>query len=87
MEQEQSAYTAAGPRWAEQPARTVRLLKAPEVADRLNVSEAKVWKLLSRGELDSLKIDFSRLIPETAVDEFIARKLAEEQARRAGSAA
>jgi excisionase family DNA binding protein len=79
--------TTAQPRWGVQPTGTIRLLTVPEAAKRLSVSQPKAWDLVSRGELDSLKIDASRRIPEPAVDEFIIRKLAEDQARRAGPSA
>jgi excisionase family DNA binding protein len=86
MEQTAGNGTATEPRWRKQPARTIKLLTVPEAAERLRVSPAKVWALVGRGELDSLKIDASRRIPEDAVDEFITRKLADESARRAGAA-
>jgi excisionase family DNA binding protein len=76
------------PRRAAEPARNIQLLKIPEVAARLSLSVTKVWQMVYSGELDSLKIDSSRRIPDYTVDEYIARGVAaEEQARRAGSAA
>ncbi len=75
------------PAWADGPALNVHLLTVPEVAGRLRVSTAKVWQLLQRGELRSLKIDASRRIPSDAIDEYIASLAEAEQARRAGSAA
>jgi excisionase family DNA binding protein len=84
MEQEQT--TAAAPRWGEQAARTIQLLTVPEVAERLRLSEAKVWILVGRGDLRSVKIDKSRRIPDDALGEYFAQLAAEEQARRAGAA-
>ncbi len=73
-------------RWAEQPARTVQLLTVPQVARRLNVSPAKVWSLISRGKLESLKIDRSRRVPDDAVDRYVAGLLADDEALRARTA-
>jgi excisionase family DNA binding protein len=87
MGQEQTAYAAAAPRWGEQAARTIQLLTVPEAAARLRVSEAKVWTLVGRGDLHSVKIDASRRIPEDALAEYVAQLAAEEErARRAGAA-
>jgi excisionase family DNA binding protein len=71
----------------EDTARTIQLYTAPEVADRLRVSVAKVWVLISSGRLRSLKIDSSRRIPEDALAEYVADRAAEERVRRAGSSA
>jgi excisionase family DNA binding protein len=83
---EQGQNTAA-PHWGKQAADTVQLLTVPQAAKRLAVSTAKVWILLSRGDLRSVKIDASRRVPEDALREYVAKLAAEEQARRAGSAA
>jgi excisionase family DNA binding protein len=77
MEREQE------PRWTGQAARSVRLLTVPQAAERLAVSEGKVWQLVSSGRLMSVKIDASRRIPDDAVDDYIAELVAEAgQARR-----
>jgi excisionase family DNA binding protein len=78
--------TGTPPSWATEP-RQIQLLTVPEVATRLRVCEAKVWQLLQRGLLRSVKIDTSRRIPEDAVAEYVASLVADEAARRAGSAA
>ncbi len=70
-----------------EPTRSVRLLTVPQVAEILNVSEPKVWQLVGRGKIRSLKIDTSRRVTPQAVDEYIASLVADEQARQAGSAA
>jgi excisionase family DNA binding protein len=44
--------------------RPVQMLTVPQVAAILNVSQGKVWQLLARGKLDSVKIDASRRIRE-----------------------
>jgi len=65
-----------------------KLLTVSQVAERLAISEAKTWQLVSTGELHSLKIDWSRRIPESAVAEFIRKRVAaEEQRTGPGSAA
>ena len=71
----------------EQATRTTRLLTIHEVMERLRLSEAKTRRLVVRGDIRSVKIDASRRVPEDAIDEYIATLVAEEAARRAGSAA
>jgi excisionase family DNA binding protein len=56
---------------------TETLLTPDEVADQLKVGRAKVYELMDRGELPSLKIDRCRRIPASAVPAYIARKLKE----------
>jgi len=51
---------------------TAKLLKVGEAAERLSLGKSKVWELVARGELASVKIDGARRISERAVDEFIA---------------
>jgi excisionase family DNA binding protein len=74
-------------RWAEQPARNIRLLTVPEAAECLGVSEAKGWQLIARGQLRSLKIDHSRRVSREAIADYIREREAAEQTRQAGSAA
>jgi excisionase family DNA binding protein len=64
----------------------VKLRTVAEVAVMCRLSEAKIWSLVKTGELRSVKIGWSRRIPEDAVDQFI-RSLEQEQARAAGGAA
>jgi excisionase family DNA binding protein len=59
------------------------LLKVADVMERLQLGKSKVFELLARGELESIKIDGARRVPEEAVDDFIARRRAEAR----GSAA
>jgi excisionase family DNA binding protein len=53
------------------------LLTPEEVADILKVGRTKVYELMDRGELPSIKIDRCRRIPRSGVDGFIQRKLGE----------
>jgi excisionase family DNA binding protein len=52
-----------------------QMRSVPEVAERFNVSVWTVFQLIKRHELASLKIGSRRLIPETAVDDYITRHL------------
>jgi excisionase family DNA binding protein len=47
------------------------------VADRLGVGRTTVYALIKEGHLASIKIGRRRLVPEMAVEEFLARKLAQ----------
>jgi excisionase family DNA binding protein len=89
MIMEQSTGAGSGPvRWAEEPARTIRLYTVKELAEEVfNLSEAKIWELVRTGRIESFKIDSSRRITQDAVEKFIASLVAEEADRRAGSAA
>ena len=85
-----SETAAPGITGGEQAAHSLQLLTVPEVAGILKVSPAKVWQLIARGRLDSLKIDTSRRIPGTEVDRFIRERMAEAgradaQARQAAA--
>lgn len=55
----------------------LELLKVSEAAQRLRLSEAKVWALLASGELKSVRIGRARRIPASEVDAFIERAVAE----------
>lgn len=77
----------AEPRWAEQPAAAIRDLTVPQVAEIFNVSDATIWEKVRTGEIPSYKIDSSRRIPQEAVAEYRAKLIADERARRAGTAA
>jgi hypothetical protein len=90
MEKEQTAGTGAGNgtvRWRKDRTGTVRLYTARELTEVLRLSEAKVWSLLGKGVIDSIKIDSSRRVTQQALDDYIDRLAAEEKARREGSAA
>lgn len=57
-----------------------KLLTVPQAAEALGLGEAKTWKLVHSGRLRSLKIDWSRRIPEEAIGEFIDQLAAEQGA-------
>jgi len=56
------------------------LLKVTDVMERLQLGKSKVFELLARGELESIKVDGARRVPEEAVDDFIAKRRAEAKA-------
>ncbi len=56
---------------------TKRAFRAPEVAELLSISEGEVRELMASGEIDSIHIGRIRLVPLSAIDAFLERKLAE----------
>jgi len=51
------------------------LLKVPQVAKRLGVSEPTVWRLIGGGELESVVVGArSRRVSPAAIDAYLARK-------------
>lgn len=48
-----------------------RLLKIPEVAERLQLSRTTIYELLLSGRLRSVKIGRARRIPEAALDAWV----------------
>lgn len=54
-----------------------RLLSVVETKDRLGVGKTKAVELILSGEIRSFLIGRRRLVPESAVDEFIARRAGE----------
>jgi excisionase family DNA binding protein len=78
--------TAVQPRRGEQPASAMADHRPPldvrQAARYINVSPAKVWELIRRGEIDSFKIDYSRRIMPDALDAYLARLVAAAQAGR-----
>jgi excisionase family DNA binding protein len=63
--------TGAGPRL---------LLTVPEAAEALAISRSKLYELLASGAIASVRIDGSRRIPLTALEEYVSRLLAERTA-------
>ena len=61
----------------------MELLGIDAVADRLDLGRTLTRELVSRGEIESVKLGKRRLIPSEAVDDFIER-LRDEQ-RPAGA--
>lgn len=54
------------------------LLSVPEARKRLNVGHTTIYRLLGSGQLGSVKIGTRRLVPEDAVDAYIARLQSEQ---------
>jgi len=54
-----------------------RAFRTSEVAELLSISEREVRELVMSGELDSIRLGRIRLVPLSAVDAFLERKLAE----------
>jgi len=50
-----------------------RLHRLEVAQERLGVGRSKIFELMSSGQLRSVKIGRSRLIPESAIVEFIER--------------
>ena len=51
-----------------------------DAATQLSVGKTKMFDLIGRGVVKSIKIDGKRLIPDSALKELVAKKLAEEAA-------
>jgi excisionase family DNA binding protein len=66
-----------------EPATQPVLLTPEQAALRLGISRWKVYDLLRRGQLSSVRIGSCRRIPTAAIDDFIATLLE----RQSGSAA
>jgi excisionase family DNA binding protein len=54
------------------------LLRPTEVAYLLSISRAKLYQLLARGELASIKIGTSQRIPAETLREWIAQQVASQ---------
>ena len=48
-----------------------------DAAALLSMSRTKMFELIGRGDVQSLKIDGKRLVPDSALRALIAKKLAE----------
>jgi excisionase family DNA binding protein len=53
-----------------------RLLPVEAVMGQLNIGRSSVFKLIDSKKLRSVKIGRRRLVPQSAVDEFVANLLA-----------
>ena len=51
------------------------LLSIKDTEDALSLGHTKVCELIADGDIKSIKIGRRRLIPRTAIEEFITRKL------------
>ena len=49
------------------------LYRVGEAADLLCISKSKMWELLARSEIESIKIDGARRITRQAIEAYIAR--------------
>ncbi|MFI7130170.1 helix-turn-helix domain-containing protein [Nonomuraea sp. NPDC050153] len=47
------------------------LLTVPEAAEALAISRSKLYQLLATGAVDSIRIDGSRRIPVSALNDYI----------------
>ena len=54
--------------------------RVPEAAASLSISERECWDLVGSGELASVTIGRMRLIPASAISDFLNAKLAAERA-------
>ena len=55
---------------------TTAVLTVDQVAERLGISRSMFYELIGRRELRSLTVGARRLIPESAIVEFIERRVA-----------
>jgi excisionase family DNA binding protein len=55
------------------------LLRVEEAARLLSLSRTTVYELMERGELPSIKYGAARRIPRTALEEWVAQRLAAER--------
>jgi excisionase family DNA binding protein len=49
------------------------LYRVREAAELLCISEAKMWEIVGRGDIESVKIDGSRRISRGAIEAYVAR--------------
>jgi excisionase family DNA binding protein len=52
------------------------LLTVPEVMERLKVGRTMAYRLIRSGELPSIKVGRARRVATTALDDFIAARVA-----------
>lgn len=55
------------------------LLTVNQVADRLAIGRTMLYQLIASDELRSVKIGRARRIPESAVNEWIARQIGDQE--------
>ena len=56
------------------------LLTVPEAAEALAISRSKLYELLATGAVASIRVDGSRRVPLTALEEYVSKLLAERKA-------
>lgn len=49
------------------------LYRVGETARMLGIGETKMWELIARGEIDSVKIDGARRVPREAIEAYVRR--------------
>jgi excisionase family DNA binding protein len=49
------------------------LYRVPEAAAKLAIGKSKMWELIGRGEIESVKIDNARRITSEALAEYVER--------------
>jgi excisionase family DNA binding protein len=54
------------------------LLTVDEVAERLGLGRTKVYELLGRGEIASVRIGTARRVPASALEAYVERLLSEQ---------
>jgi excisionase family DNA binding protein len=50
-----------------------KLLRVPEAADLLNMSQKTIWAMIYRREIDVVRIGRSVRVPQSAIDQLIER--------------
>ena len=50
-----------------------KLLKVPEAAELLNISQKAIWAMIYRRDIDVVRINRSVRIPLSAIDQLIER--------------
>lgn len=53
------------------------LLTVPEAAEALAISRSKLYELMASGAITSIRVEGSRRIPLTALEEYVSKLLAE----------
>jgi excisionase family DNA binding protein len=66
---------------------TGRLLKVPEVADRLGCSVDYAYRLCERGEIAVTRVGRNVRVSEESLDDYIRRQTAKPRSSRKGAAA
>lgn len=57
---------------ADEGAARVRLISVPDAGVQLGLCKASTWKLIKEGRLEAVKIGRRTLVPDPAIDAFIA---------------
>ena len=57
------------------PSKSEKLLTAPEIAIVLNISKAKAYQLIQRGEIPAVQFDRTTRVRRQDLDEFIRRNM------------